>query len=113
MAGRESRPAVLGGEVNRAEPLHYSPVLRSNVVTIRLREGFLFRVAYGGQDGGQAGDSVLSAPLSPRSPVQNSFVRRYLAKKDEMPVMEQKPGRHWGVIGRQHLPLGKREDRTS
>jgi hypothetical protein len=28
-----------------------------------------------------------------------------------MPVMEQKPGRYWGVIGRQHLPLGKREDR--
>ena len=28
-----------------------------------------------------------------------------------MPVMEQKPGRYWGVIGRQHLPFGKREDR--
>jgi hypothetical protein len=28
-----------------------------------------------------------------------------------MPVMEQKPGRYWGVIGREHLPLGKREDR--
>jgi hypothetical protein len=27
-----------------------------------------------------------------------------------MPVMEQKPGRYWGVIGRQRLPLGKRED---
>jgi len=26
-------------------------------------------------------------------------------------VMEQKPGRYWGVIVRQHLPLGKREDR--
>jgi hypothetical protein len=25
--------------------------------------------------------------------------------------MEQKPGRYWGVIGREHLPLGKREDR--
>jgi hypothetical protein len=25
-----------------------------------------------------------------------------------MPVMEQKPGRYWSVIGRQHLPLGKR-----
>jgi hypothetical protein len=25
--------------------------------------------------------------------------------------MEQKPGRYWGVIGRQNLPLGKREDR--
>ena len=26
-------------------------------------------------------------------------------------MMEQKPGRYWGVIGREHLPLGKREDR--
>jgi hypothetical protein len=34
-----------------------------------------------------------------------------MAKKEEMPVMEEKPGRYWGVIGRQHLPLGKREDR--
>jgi len=25
--------------------------------------------------------------------------------------MEQKPGRYWGVIGREHLPLRKREDR--
>ena len=25
--------------------------------------------------------------------------------------MEEKPGRYWGVIGRQKLPLGKREDR--
>ena len=31
--------------------------------------------------------------------------KRYLAKKEEMPAMEQKPGRYWGVIGRQHLPL--------
>jgi len=37
--------------------------------------------------------------------------KRYMAKKEEMPVMEQKPGRYWGVIGREHLPLGKREDR--
>ena len=36
--------------------------------------------------------------------------KRYMAKKEEMPVMEEKPGRYWGVIGRQHLPLGKRED---
>jgi hypothetical protein len=36
---------------------------------------------------------------------------RYMAKKGKMPVMEQKPGRYWGVIGRQHLPFGKREDR--
>ena len=34
-----------------------------------------------------------------------------MAKKEEMPVMEQKTGRNCGVIGRQHLPLGKREDR--
>ncbi len=26
-------------------------------------------------------------------------------------MLEQEPGRYWGVIGRQHLPLGKREDR--
>ncbi len=37
--------------------------------------------------------------------------KSYLAKKEEMPVMEQKPGRYWGVIGRKHLPFGKREDR--
>jgi hypothetical protein len=37
--------------------------------------------------------------------------KRYMAKKEEMPVLEQKPGRYWGVIGREHLPLGKREDR--
>jgi hypothetical protein len=29
--------------------------------------------------------------------------KRYMAKKEEMPVMEQKPGRYWGVIGREHL----------
>jgi hypothetical protein len=29
-----------------------------------------------------------------------------MAKKEEMPVLEQKPGRYWGVIGRQHLPFG-------
>ncbi len=38
-------------------------------------------------------------------------VQRYLAKKEEMPVMEQKPGRYSGVIGRQNLPLGKRKQR--
>ena len=35
---------MIGGEVERAEPdteLHCSPVLRSDVVTTRLREGFL------------------------------------------------------------------------
>jgi len=37
--------------------------------------------------------------------------KRYMAKKEETPVLEQKPGRYWGVIGRKHLPLGKREDR--
>jgi len=30
--------------------------------------------------------------------------KRNMAKKEETPVMEQKPGRYWGVIGRQHLP---------
>jgi hypothetical protein len=32
-----------------------------------------------------------------------------MAKKEELPVMEQKPGQCWGVIGWQHLPLGKGE----
>jgi len=38
--------------------------------------------------------------------------KRYMAKKKEMPVMEQKPGRYWGVIGRQHLPLEERGQRS-
>ena len=53
-------PETPGGEVERAEPdseHHCSPVLRSYAVTTRLREGFLLRLAYGGQDGGPAGDS--------------------------------------------------------
>ena len=33
------------------------------------------------------------------------------AQQEEMPVLEQKPSRYWGVIGRKRLPLGKREDR--
>jgi len=37
--------------------------------------------------------------------------KRYMAKKEDMPDMEHKPGRFWGVIGRKNLPLGKREDR--
>jgi hypothetical protein len=32
--------------------------------------------------------------------------KRYMAKKEQMPVMEEKPGRYWGVIGRQHCRLG-------
>jgi hypothetical protein len=36
--------------------------------------------------------------------------KRYIAKMEEMPVMEQKPRRYWGVIGPKHLPLGKPED---
>jgi hypothetical protein len=38
--------------------------------------------------------------------------KRYMAKKEEIPVMEQKPGRYWGGIGRQHLPLGERGQRS-
>jgi hypothetical protein len=34
-----------------------------------------------------------------------------MAKKEKMPAMEQKPGKYWDVIGRQHLPLGKGGDR--
>ncbi len=45
------------------------------------------------------------------APVQNPCVQRYMAKKEKMPVMEQDQGRYWGVIGREHLPPGKREDR--
>jgi hypothetical protein len=43
---------------------HCSPVLRPYVVTTRLREGFLLRLAfrlrraYGGQDGGQDGEQA-------------------------------------------------------
>ena len=37
--------------------------------------------------------------------------KRYFAKKEEMPELEHKPGRFWGVIGRKNLPFGKREDR--
>ena len=71
--------------------------------------------------------SVLSCSQFPRPALH--------AKKAEMPVMEQKAGRYWGgalagngcplgngeemaaasrrrgVIARQHLPVGKREDR--
>jgi len=32
--------------------------------------------------------------------------KRYIAKMEEMPVMEQKPGRYWEKT----LPIGKRED---
>ncbi len=37
--------------------------------------------------------------------------KRYVAKKEEMPELEHKPGRFWGVVGRKNLPLGKREVR--
>jgi len=56
----ESRPTVPDGEIERAEPdteLHCSSVLRPYAETTRLREGFLLRLACGGQAGGQAGDS--------------------------------------------------------
>jgi len=56
----QALPTVLGGKIERAEPdteLHCSPVLRPYAVTTRLRQGFLLCLAYGGQDGGQAGDS--------------------------------------------------------
>jgi hypothetical protein len=39
-------------------------------------------------------------------PFNDSCAQRYMAKKVEKLVMEQKPGRFWGVIGRQHLPVG-------
>jgi len=32
--------------------------------------------------------------------------KRYVAKKEEMPELEHKPGRFWGVVGRKHLPSG-------
>lgn len=34
--------------------------------------------------------------------------KSYMAKKDEMPVLESKPGRFWGIIGRKNLKLGNR-----
>ena len=37
--------------------------------------------------------------------------KRYVAKKEDLPEMEHKPGRFWGVIGRKNLPFGKREVR--
>jgi hypothetical protein len=37
--------------------------------------------------------------------------KRYVAKKEELPELEHKPGRFWGVIGHKNLPFGKREDR--
>jgi len=37
--------------------------------------------------------------------------KRYVAKKEEMSELENKPGRFWGVVGRKNLPFGKREDR--
>ena len=37
--------------------------------------------------------------------------KRYVAKKDEIPELQHKPGRFWGVVGRKNLPFGKREVR--
>jgi hypothetical protein len=37
--------------------------------------------------------------------------KRYIAKKENIPEMAQKPGRFWGVVGRKNLPLGKRDER--
>jgi len=49
---------------------------------------------------------LFPSPFSLCAPVQNACVQRCMAKKEEMPVMEQKPGRYWGVIGREHPPFG-------
>ena len=35
--------------------------------------------------------------------------KRYVAKKEEIPELQHKPGRFWGVVGRKNLPFGKRE----
>jgi hypothetical protein len=46
--------------------------------------------------------------------VQGAFAytaKRYIGKKENIPEMEDKPGRFWGVVGWKNLPLGKREDR--
>jgi hypothetical protein len=37
--------------------------------------------------------------------------KRYIAKQEDMPEMDHKPGRFWGVIGRKNLPFGKKENR--
>jgi hypothetical protein len=55
--------------------------------------------------GGNRGNPDTSG-FSLCAPVQDFCVEPYMAKKEEMPVMEQKPGRYWGVIGRQHMPYG-------
>jgi hypothetical protein len=43
--------------------------------------------------------------------VRDYAAKRYVAKKEEMPELQHKPGRFWGVVGRKNLPLGKREVR--
>lgn len=36
--------------------------------------------------------------------------KRYLSKKEVVPTLEHKPGRFWGVIGREHLPGAEPEE---
>jgi hypothetical protein len=35
--------------------------------------------------------------------------KRYVAKKEEVKLLNLKPGRFWGVFNRKHLPLGQRQ----
>ncbi len=36
--------------------------------------------------------------------------KRYLSKKEVIPQLEHKPGRFWGVMGREHLPCAEPEE---
>src|ERR1035441_1529584 len=99
---------VIEGEIERAEPhteLHCSPVLRSYAVTIRLPEGFLLCLAYGGQDGGQAGDSERrrgGAQHRPPPPLGLS--------KAHIPARQRK-GRGTRYRGGSLIPMGRSEER--
>jgi hypothetical protein len=46
-----------------------------------------------------------------RDLAEDGAVKRYVAKKEDIPELEHKPGRFWGVVNRKHLPFGKREHR--
>jgi len=81
----ESRPSVISSELKRAAPdtePHCSPVLRPDVVTTRLREGFLLRLACGGQDGGQAGDSERRRGGAQRRPPPPLGLLKRLFRRD-------------------------------
>jgi hypothetical protein len=121
--------------------LHCSPVLRPYAVTTRLRQGYggqagelpdggefpngeddaadslkcwVSRNWFGVEGSGDFAHYLAGTRVERLRTIKGAFAyagKRHMAKKEEMPVMEEKPGRYWGAIGREHLPLGKREDR--